>query len=246
MKLTALHINPKLNIAALANEFRQNGKIRISNVLTDEFADQVFACLENDVPWRVMYYNHEGKGPEVVGRIYPQQWEVMSEEQKQTLIDRVREEARDNFHYLYNGYDVLDARRKGQDQQLFLQNFLDFTGSDEYFNFIRQVSGDQAFNRVDCHAARYLPGHFLKEHVDSSPFENRHMAYVFNFTRNWDADFGGLTHFLDDRHLVTDTFIPDFNSLTLFKVPVPHSVSAVTAFAPNPRYSITGWFTRYD
>ena len=198
MKLTSPRINPDLDIPALADEFRQHGKIRISNVLTEDFANQVFTCLDDNVPWRVMYYNHKGKGPEVVGRIYPQQWAVMSEEQKQALIERVREEAGNNFHYLYNGYDVLDARRKGQDPQLFLQKFLDFVGSHEYFNFIRQVSGDQVFNRVDCHAARYLPGHFLKEHVDSSPFENRHMAYVFNFTRNWDADFGGLTLFLDD------------------------------------------------
>ena len=198
MKLTSPRINPDLDIPALADEFRQHGKIRISNVLTEDFANQVFTCLDDNVPWRVMYYNHKGKGPEVVGRIYPQQWAVMSEEQKQALIERVREEAGNNFHYLYNGYDVLDARRKGQDPQLFLQTFLDFVGSDEYFNFIRQVSGDQVFNRVDCHAARYLPGHFLKEHVDSSPFENRQMAYVFNFTRNWDADFGGLTLFLDD------------------------------------------------
>lgn len=246
MNSAAHRINPQLDIVALATEFRQHGKIHISDVLTREFADEVFNCLDQDVPWRLMYYNHQGKGPKVVGRIYPQQWEVMSQQQQQTLIDRVHAEARDKFHYMYNGYDVLDARRKGQDPQLFLQTFLDFVGSDEYFGFIRQVSGDQVFNRVDCHAARYLPGHFLKEHVDASPFENRHMAYVFNFTHNWDADAGGLTHFLDDDHQVINTFIPSFNSLTLFKVPVPHSVSAVTAFAPNPRYSITGWFTHYD
>ena len=123
------------------------------------------------------------------------------------------------FHFFYNAYDVLDARRKGQDPQLFLQQFLAFMGSDELFGFIQQVSNDSVFNRVDCHACRYLPGHFLKEHVDSSPFEDRHMAYVFNFTRDWDADYGGLTHFLDDNHQVVDTFVPDFNTLTLFKVP---------------------------
>ena len=71
MKLTSPRINPDLDIAALATEFRQNGKIRISNVLTEDFANQVFTCMDNDVPWRVMYYNHKGKGPEVVGRIYP-------------------------------------------------------------------------------------------------------------------------------------------------------------------------------
>jgi len=239
------HINPQLDIPALAAEFQKYSKLRIADVLAPEFADRIFACLDQQVPWRLMYYNHQGKGPEVVGRIYPQQWDAMGEAKQQALIEKVNREASDHFHYLYNGYDVLDARRKGQDKQLFLQSFLDFMGSDELFNFIRAVSGNRVFNRVDCHACRYLPGHFLKEHIDASPFEKRHMAYVFNFNRDWNADFGGLTHFLDQQHRVTDTFIPDFNSLTLFKVPVPHSVSAVTAFAPRPRYSITGWFTRY-
>lgn len=239
-------INPDLDIPALATEFQKNGKIRISNVLSEAFAGKVFHCLENDVPWRLMYYNHHGKGPEVVGKIYPQQWDAMSEEKKQAFTRRVHEEAKENFHYFYNAYDVLDARRKGQDPHLFLQSFLDFMGSDELFGFIQQVSNDRVFNRVDCHACRYLPGHFLKEHVDSSPFEKRHMAYVFNFTRNWNADYGGLTHFLNDQHQIVETFIPDFNTLTLFKVPVPHSVSSVAAFAPRPRFSITGWFTHYD
>ena len=239
-------INPKLDIPALAEEFQQRGKIRISNVLNEEFANEVLACLQKDVPWRLMYYNHLGKGPEVVGRIYPRQWEVMSERQKQDLVDRIHQDAKDKFQYFYNAYDVLVARRKGHDPNLYLQKFLDFMGSDELFGFVQQISGDRVFNRVDCHACRYLPGHFLKEHVDSSPFEKRHMAYVFNFNRNWDADYGGLTHFLDDQHRVIETFIPDFNSLTLFRVPVPHSVSVVSAFAPNPRYSITGWFTRYN
>ena len=246
MAQPAARINPELDIPTLAAEFRANGKIRISNVLTEDFANQVLHCMDNDVPWRLMYYNHQGKGPEVVGKIYPQQWNVMSAGQQQALTDRVNEEAKDRFHYFYNAYDVLDARRKGQDPQLFLQQFLAFMGSDELFGFIQQVSNDRVFNRVDCHACQYLPGHFLKEHVDSSPFEDRHMAYVFNFTRDWDADYGGLTHFLDDDHRVVDTFIPDFNTLTLFKVPVPHSVSTVAAFAPRPRYSITGWFTRYN
>ena len=245
MNTTTGRINPQLDIAALAAEFKRNGKISISNVLTEDFADKTFNCLDTEVPWRLMYYNHQGKGQEVVGRIYPHQWEAMPEQEKRSLLDRIQKEAGKNFHYLYNSYDVLDARRKGQDPELFLQTFLDFMGSDEYFNFIRAISGDQVFNRVDCHAARYMPGHFLKEHVDASPFEDRHMAYVFYFTPEWNADFGGLTHFLDDEHQVTDTYIPGYNSLTLFRVPVPHSVSAVTAFAPNPRYSITGWFTHY-
>ena len=126
IKMTAAvpRINPELDISALAEEFQKGGKIRIQGVLTDELANDIFACLENDVPWRLMYYNHQGKGPEVVGRVYPQQWDVMSEQQKQDLVDRINEEAKDKLQYFYNAYDVLAARRKALDPQLFLQKFL--------------------------------------------------------------------------------------------------------------------------
>jgi Rps23 Pro-64 3,4-dihydroxylase Tpa1-like proline 4-hydroxylase len=35
--------------------------------------------------------------------------------------------------------------------------------------------------------------------------------------------------------------VPAYNSLVLFKVPVWHSVTFVTPFAGEVRYSITGW-----
>ena len=43
---------------------------------------------------------------------------------------------------------------------------------------------------------------------------------------------------------VVDTFVPLWNSLSLFRVPQPHVVSLVAPWAGSPRYSITGWFRR--
>jgi Rps23 Pro-64 3,4-dihydroxylase Tpa1-like proline 4-hydroxylase len=238
--------NPDLDRKQLAEAFARDGKVRIADVLRPDFADALFRCLTNDVPWRLMYYNHGARGPEVVGRLFPEQRAAMSQADTEAMLARVNAEARTEFHYLYEAYDVLDARRRKLDPGLLLQQFLDFMGSDELFDLVRDVSGDEEFNRVDCHACRYMPGHFLKEHADVSPFETRKMAYVFYFTRDWHPDFGGLTYFLDEDGKVTDTFVPDYNSLTLFKVPVAHCVSQVASFAPRPRNSITGWFTRYN
>lgn len=239
-------INPAIDRAACRKAFERDGMVRIDKVLREDFADAVYQCLAHDVPWRLMHYNPGAKGPAVVGRLFPEQRRAMSPTELEDLEKRVLSEAGEQFQYLYEGYDVLDARRQGLEPGLLLQQFLSFMGTDELFSFIRDVTGDDEFNRVDCHAARYTAGHFLREHVDSSPFENRRMAYVFYFTQDWHPDFGGLTYFLDEAGEVTHTFIPGFNSLTLFKVPVGHCVSQVTSFAPGARHSITGWFTRYD
>jgi SM-20-related protein len=239
-------INPDLDRTQLAESFSRDGKVRISDVLRADFAESMFQCMSNDVPWGLMYWKPDVQGPASVGRLSSKQRAAMSDADTRALIDKVNSQAKTQFQYLYEAYDVLDAYRKGLNPTLLLHEFLGFMGSDETFQLVRDITGDDVFNRVDCHACRYLPGHFLKEHVDSSPFEHRQMAYVFNFTRDWHPDFGGLTYFLDDDGKVTDTFVPDFNSLTLFKVPVAHCVSQVTSFAPHPRNSVTGWFTRYD
>ncbi|MEJ2534884.1 MAG: 2OG-Fe(II) oxygenase family protein [Gammaproteobacteria bacterium] len=238
-------LNPDLDRAALRERFLRDGRVQVESVLRPDFADAVHDGLAGPVPWRLMYYNHDGQGAEVVGRLEPEKRRALGPAGLAELEQRVVEQARDRFQYYYEAYDVLDARRRGLDPQPYLQRFLDFMGSDELFEFIADISGDTQFNRVDCHACRYGPGHFLKEHADISPFEQRRMAYVFYFTRDWHADFGGITCFLDDQGRIEDALLPGYNSLTLFRVPVAHNVTQVAAFAPRPRHSITGWFTRY-
>jgi Rps23 Pro-64 3,4-dihydroxylase Tpa1-like proline 4-hydroxylase len=40
---------------------------------------------------------------------------------------------------------------------------------------------------------------------------------------------------------VTDTFMPRWNSLSLFRVPALHAVSLVAPWAGAERLAITGW-----
>ncbi len=240
-------INPSLDIGALRAAFQRDGRVTIDEVLRPDFAQAVHACLAGDeIPWRLAFYRHDAEGPATVGRLTPEQRRELGEAGVAALEAKVRAEARERFQYLYDAYDVLKARREGRDPGLYLQQFLNFLGSDELFAFVEEVSGNTEFNRVDCHACRYRPGHFLREHADRSLFENRHMAYVFYFTPDWHLDFGGLTTFQDESGRILDCLPPGFNRLTLFRVPVLHSVTPVADYAPHPRHSITGWFTRYD
>lgn len=239
-------INPALDIGALRDTFRSTGRVTIKNVLRPDFADAMHECLARDVPWGLAYYRPDATGSATAARLTPAELAALGEEGYRRLEEKVFAEAADQFQYLYDSYDVLRARREGRDPGLLVQEFLSFMGSDEVFDFVQEVSDDRAFNRVDCHACRYRPGQFLREHGDESPFERRHMAYVFYFTRDWHADFGGLTWFKNGAGELENTQVPGFNSLTLFRVPVLHGVTQVSSFAPGPRLSVTGWFTRYD
>jgi len=239
-------LNPDLDLGALRQAFTETGRVKVPQVLRPDFAEAMHACLETDVPWQLSYHAPQTPGRDTFRRLSAREVEALGDDGLRDLVRRVEGRAAEGFQYLYEAYDVLRARRAGRDPDLRLQAFLSFLGTDELFDFVQDISGDTAFNRVDCHACRYRPGHFLREHADESPLERRHMAYVFYFTRDWHEDFGGVTFFKDDAGRITDSYVPDFNSLMLFKVPVLHSVSQVASFAPRPRLSITGWFTRED
>jgi Rps23 Pro-64 3,4-dihydroxylase Tpa1-like proline 4-hydroxylase len=82
----------------------------------------------------------------------------------------------------------------------------------------------------------------VRRHDDLHSEEGRLVAYVINLTPAWNADFGGMLHFIGDDGSVEETFYPWFNSLSLFRVPQLHFVSYVPPYVTADRYGITGWF----
>ena len=70
---------------------------------------------------------------------------------------------------------------------------------------------------------------------------NRLAAYVLSLTPRWRAEWGGLLEFIGADGHIAAGYVPNFNSLRLFRVPINHHVSCVAPFAMAGRYSITGW-----
>lgn len=161
--------------------------------------------------------------------------------------ERMRESwrrARNGFEFLFDRYRMIEARRDGKDPGLVLHVVVDFLNSPEFIEFAKELTGDTKIRMVSAIAARYRSGHFLRLHDDKAHDEDRAYAYVINLSRNWQADWGGLLMFQGKDGAVEETFVPRWNSLSLFKVPQPHIVSQVTPWALDARYSITGWFRR--
>ena len=61
--------------------------------------------------------------------------------------------------------------------------------------------------------------------------------------REWRPEWGGLLLFHEGGRIV-EGFNPLFNSLSLFRVPMDHSVTQVTNFAPRERLAISGWYLK--
>lgn len=102
---------------------------------------------------------------------------------------------------------------------------------------------DQENNYIEePQVTMYSSGCFLGQHSDG--VGDRQVAFIANFTRNWQPDFGGcLTVLSKGKWQVIN---PEFNSLVLMNVRAAnsHYVSQVASWVQHRRTAITGWFGR--
>ena len=230
-------ISNTLEIAPYRNRLLSHGRVQIPGFLQEPSAARLRECLSNEVPWQTALRSDRP----VAGSDNAAHSEVAH----QALLHTLYQRARDAFEFVFDRYRMIDARRDGLDPELVLHAVVDFLNTPPFLDFARHLTGDPAIRMVSAIAVRYRHGHFLRAHNDHAGNEDRAYAYVINLSRDWLPDWGGLLQFLDPaERRVVDTFVPLWNSLSLFRVPQPHVVSLVAPWAGSPRYSITGWFRR--
>jgi len=233
------HISPYIDIASAKKQLTTNSRLVIKDFLLADYAEKIYQCLENDVPWQIAFRDEETN--HVLER---EQLDQMGPEKRAQLIQQIVEMAKHRYQFLYNRYPIVDAVLEGRNPDLFLNQVVEYFNSSSYLNFFHQLTNDAEIKKCSAQATWYAPGNFLNYHTDvGSDEEDRRFAYVLNLSKEWRPDWGGLLHFVDeDKNTITETFIPKFNSLSIFKVPQGHYVSYVAPYTMKPRFSITGWF----
>lgn len=162
--------------------------------------------------------------------------------EKARLIGMVHQEAAEEFQFIYDRLRLGQAKAMGLPLPAPLDGLHALLNAPEWLGWARALTGDDRIAYVDAQATRYLPGHFLNGHDDRHEDAGRLYAYVLNLTPRWRVEWGGLLAFLDDWTEVSETFVPRFGTLNVFRVPQPHLVTQVADFAPEPRLSVTGWW----
>ena len=235
----------KLSSALKQDVIRQGfsalGYAHIANVLPDENARRIKKVLLEGTQWNLVL-NDSGKHIDLT----PAQLQSMNADQAARLQQAIYARAQKHFQYCYDNYPVYDVVRAGLDKGHLLHEFYEWMNGPEFLGFARAVTGFDDISYADAQATRFRPGHFLSRHDDSSPGKNRRAAYVFNFTQDWSADWGGYLQLLDDDGHIRRGILPVFNSLNLLAVPQMHNVSLVTPFAGGMRFAITGWLRYGD
>ncbi len=230
-------IRSDIDVRKARTQLQDSGRVQIARFLQDDAADAIHHCLDTQVPWTLALCDASG-----MHTLPREQYAALDDGQRSTLFRELAASALGGqYRFAYDSYMMPRAYLEGRDPGLLLHRVLEFLNSPEVLQFMRMLTGAPQIMRIDAQATRYQAGQFLRTHNDEHSGEGRLFAYVINLTRRWQADWGGLLQFVDDGGAVFDTFMPHWNSLSLFRVPVKHTVSTVNAWAEVPRYAITGW-----
>lgn len=228
-------ISNELDLAFWSGMLAHRTRVQIPQFLQPAAADTLTEELALRVPWQLAERS-EGVSRTSPRGAYP------DDDAFAQLLDLSYARARDSYQFVYDCYMLAKAGHAGWDPELLVHGVLRFFNTAQYIGFARLLSGDSAITRVSAQCTRFRAGQFLMPHEDEEVTEGRRYAYVLNLSRGWRPDWGGQLQFLDEQGAVLETFVPRWNSLSLFRVPQRHQVTLVSPWAEWPRYAITGWW----
>ncbi|MEE2567771.1 2OG-Fe(II) oxygenase [Hyphobacterium marinum] len=238
-----LRLNPAADPERWAQAYARDKLVQIPDIFEPELADEIEAVLRGALNWRLVFAEADPSAPggESVARLTQADIAQMGREAFSARLARVMERARDNYGYLYNAYPMIEAYTSGWDAGHPIHALTEFLNSPDFLDFGRRVIGVDAITKADAQATFYARGNFLTRHVDEGHDNERRAAYTLGFTKRWEPDWGGLLMLLDGNKDIERAFLPRFNVLSIFDGRRIHSVSAVSPFAGDGRFQITGW-----
>lgn len=235
-----LAINPALDRAAIRAALAENRFVQIEDFLEASAADALWQVLRQHTPFGLAW---AGDGQPHGQHVRPEQMRTLSPQQKAAMGNAAASAAAaGRFAFLYGQYPLVESYKQNWHPGHPLYQLLEEMNSAPALDFARDVSGHADIIKVDAQATLYAGGHFLTDHDDLVEVEGRRLAYVLNLARDWKPDWGGYLNVMDASGNIVAGFMPRFNTMNLFLVPLRHNVSHVPPFAPVGRYAITGWF----
>ena len=225
-------LNPALDWDALAATFARDRRVRIHDFLTPESAAALTRHLRARQDW-LLVLNAQDRLFELSRAARAS----LPPDRAAALATAVKAQAQFGFQFHFESIRVPDAAAARAADPTLLNQLAQLMSSPEVIARLRQVTGADDIAFADAQATAYAPGDFLTAHDDDVEGKGRRAAFVLGLTPEWRIDWGGLLLVHDDGV----AWVPKFNTLNLFAIPQPHSVSQVSTFAADRRYAVTGW-----
>ena len=230
-----MHLFPGLDPKALAEGFADLGRAHIPGLLDAPGARNLAEALA-DLPFSRSF--NVGATP---FDLTPEVLAAMPATRRAELEAAVVAGVRSGFQYRFDAWRLSDIVERGDPAPAALTALYHWLNGPEFLALVTTLTGDPRPTYVDAQATRYGPGDFLTTHDDDVEGKHRLYAYVLNLTPDWRAEWGGLLGFPGEDGHLEGAYVPAFNALNMFRVPMRHMVTEVASFAPHPRLSVTGW-----
>jgi SM-20-related protein len=213
--------------------FERDGHVRIPDVLESGFAEEIHGALSGALDWELVC---SGTSADEDVTMPESEYNRLDGARKAQIVQHLLNGARAGYAFYYYRHELYKTGNQ------MLARFYEEIASAPFLGFINYVTGEHGIRRRSGMATSFRQGSFLRTHDDEGADKDRRVAYVFGFTRGWQADWGGALNFPDETGRTTLALVPGFNELSMFRVPRDHFVSQVANYAPMPRLSMTGWF----
>ena len=178
-------LNPDLDRKSLAARFAEDGRLRIDDVLRPEIAERIRKYCLDEIPFDYLSYVD---GANVA--IPAEAMATLGTAEQRDMQDKILANASEGIGFLYCGYMAESARREGCNANLkFLHSVFDYVNGKEMLSFINEVTGREDLQSAFAQYTRYTPGQFLTRQQDDITNEQRHIAYVLGFSKNWHPDW---------------------------------------------------------
>tara|TARA_R110000737_G_scaffold165786_1_gene193117 strand:- start:1156 stop:1887 length:732 start_codon:yes stop_codon:yes gene_type:complete len=231
-----LSLNKNHNIAKLKQNFLNDGFVKLENALSNDSASLIHANITKQEQWNLVFRNNAIH--QDLNSLDVEGWHG---EDKNNLTELVHKQAEQAFQYFYETIPIYDIYYDKLMPEHFFNDIVKFLNSEEVLNFFRAILAAPEITFLDAQITRFKAGHFLNRHNDDVNGKNRVAAFVINLSKDWRVDWGGALHILNKDLTIEKSFVPSFNEINIFKVPVEHLVGYVSPFANGHRLSITGW-----
>jgi SM-20-related protein len=225
-------INPGLDLQNLARKYDLKKRIEIPDFLETRSAEAIHKSLEHLRRSRGWFI--AGDGTAEVAR-------------EKTFAYRFRSFPLKNIKYddpkRWQAPDKLGPALKRNNPLLLAGEAMNSRRTHSLVSFITGVN--LAPLSASVYASMYLPGDFITRHDDASP--RKTVVGVLNFSRNWNPDWGGTLAIYDKNgKRIIEKYVPSFNTLVLFEVPLTHAVLPIRDQCAIPRYALSTLYRAPD
>lgn len=246
------YLNKELDFNLIKENFNKKGYVQINNFFNQFTAEFLFEALK-ELGKKGLWYQANWGNP----KFYDSTLNLQQSDSKHfsykyemfPLKGYTLNSLKDAFIFR-NDINKIENISNNPEMELKYNNILrevsEFLNSEYMHDLISFITGNPlSYNDILCFASRYTSDDYLAPHTDSTNdrSSSRRVAFAINFTKEWLLHWGGnLVILEDDKDKVIDAFIPLFNNIILFNVPLRHAVFPVSCYCQSERLSITGWY----